>query len=124
MPLNLINALSEGNEISKWEIDLEEYFKLIDELAQIEPEMVTLGTFRALSPLVHFINDPLLKKLISVLNKDGKRFRFPYRHRYYIYKCLGEYIQHCFGCSIAICKDPTIHLPFWAFNDPCQCTEI
>jgi len=122
MPVNLMNSLSEGKSIPLTDIDLESYFTLIDKLALIEPEMITFGTFRALPALFNFLSDKIIKKDIFV--KDGKRFRLPQAYRHFLYEKLGMYTQDLIGCNIAICKDPTIDLPFTTFKVPCQCMKI
>lgn len=122
MPLNLMDALSEGYDIPVQDIDLEGYFKLIDQFDRIGPEMVTFGTFRALPPLFNFLRDNSFKK--GSLVKNGKRFRIPRRFRYHMYQRLGAYSQDLLGCHIAICKDPSIDLTYSTLKGPCQCMEI
>ena len=122
LPIHFMKLFSNRNEMSIKDIDLEEYFKLIDKFSRIEPEMVTLGTFRALPPLFNFLNDKTFKK--CYFKKNGKRFRIPKEFRHYIYKQLGKYTQDLLSCHIAICKDPSIDLPFSTSKVPCQCMKI
>ena len=122
LPLQFMEALSNGNNISLKDVDLDDYFTLIDKFSRIEPEMVTFGTFRALPPLFNFLIDKFFKK--EYLIKNGKRFRMPKEFRHYIYEQLGTYTQDLLGCNIAICKDPSINLHFSTLKVPCQCMKI
>ena len=122
LPIHFMEALAEGNNPTVKDLDLEDYFALVDKFSGIEPEMVTLGTFRALPPLFNFIQDKLFKK--EYLYKNGKRFRMPKEIRYYVYEKLGIYTKDLLGCHIAICKDPSIDLPFSTLKVPCQCMKI
>ena len=122
LPPTLLTALSGGNLIPPTDIDLEEYYALIDQFDRIQPEMVTLGTFRALPSLFNFLEDAPLKK--ECLVKNGKRFRIPKQYRHYLYEQLGTYAQDLLGCHLAICKDPTIDLPFSTLRGPCQCLKL
>lgn len=122
LPMHFMEGLSRGNNLSIKDIDLEDYFTLIDKFSKIEPEMVTFGTFRALPPLFNFLQNKLFKK--EYLVKNGKRFRMPKEFRQYIYEQLGTYTQGLLNCHIAICKDPSINLPFSTLKAPCQCMKI
>lgn len=122
LPVQFMKELSNGKEISVKDIDLKDYYTLIDKFSDIQPEMVTFGTFRALPPLFNFLLDETFKK--QHLKKNGKRFRIPKQFRYYIYKQLGPYTQDLLNCHIAICKDPSINLPFATLKVPCQCMKI
>lgn len=122
LPLQLMTQISNGNDISVEDIDLEDYYHLIDQFSTIEPEMVTFGTFRALPPLFNFLLDKTFKK--QHLKKNGKRFRLPKEVRHHIYEHLGRYTQDLLGCHIAICKDPSIDLPFRTLKVKCQCMKI
>ena len=122
LPLQLMKQISMGHDISVEDIDLDDYYHLIDQFSTIEPEMVTFGTFRALPPLFNFLLDKNFKK--EHLKKNGKRFRLPREIRHHIYEQLGRYTQDLLGCHIAICKDPSINLPFSTLKSPCQCMKL
>ncbi|NVM29732.1 MAG: hypothetical protein HWN65_12890 [Candidatus Helarchaeota archaeon] len=122
LPVQFMKDLSNGKDLSVKDIDLEEYFLLIDKFSEIGPEMVTFGTFRALPPLFNFLLDKTFKK--QHLRKNGKRFRIPEKFRHYIYEQLGNYTHNLLGCNIAICKDPTIKLNFSTLKVPCQCIKL
>lgn len=122
LPVRFMEIISHGNPYSLTDIDLEDYFKLIDQFSKIEPEMITFGTFRALPPLFNFLLDTTFKK--EYFYKNGKRFRLPNNIRFYIYEHLGTYTKDLLGCHIAICKDPSIKLPYSTLKVPCQCMKI
>ena len=122
LPLNLMDAIAEGTALPVKDIELDEYFQLLDKLDRIEPEMITFGTFRALPSLFNFLADKSFNK--QNLVKNGKRYRIARKYRRYIYEKLGYYAQDVLNCRVAICKDPLIQIPFCTFKVPCQCMEI
>ncbi|NVM28267.1 MAG: hypothetical protein HWN65_05455 [Candidatus Helarchaeota archaeon] len=122
LPVQFMKELSDGIELSLKDIDLEDYYTLIDKFSEIGPEMITFGTFRALPPLFNFLSDKTFKK--QHLKKNGKRFRIPKEFRHHIYEQLGKYSHNSLSCHIAICKDPTINLNFSTLKVPCQCMKL